>query len=156
MVITARRTTMTLCFKRLSILGGVALVLGTVSFASAQPPAGRRGPMMYDVKTETTVNGTVEAVDIVSGSGGRGRGGMGGAHLTVKTGAEALEVHLGPVAYLAEKKIMFSKGDAVEILGSRVTINEKPVLIAREIKKAGDTWTLRDASGHPLWSGGWR
>ena len=43
--------------------------------------------------------------------------------------------------------------DAVEILGSRVTIDEDAVLLARQIKKGEATWTLRDASGRPLWSG---
>jgi hypothetical protein len=64
---------------------------------------------MYDVKTETTVNGTVEAVEIIQGPGGGGRRGMGGTHLTVKTGTEALEVHLGPSAYLAENNITLVK-----------------------------------------------
>jgi hypothetical protein len=74
----------------------------------------------------------------------------------VKTETETLEVHLGPTAYLTEKNIALAKGDAVEILGSRVTVDAKPVLVARQIKKGSNTWTLRDASGRPLWSGGRR
>jgi hypothetical protein len=145
---------MTSSFKRLSVAGALALVVGIVSLVSAQaPPGGRQGPMMYDVNTETTISGTVEAVDIVSGPGGGGRRSMGGTHLVVKTATGALDVHLGPSAYLAGKNITFAKGDAVEILGSRVTLNGKPVLLARQITKAGDTWTLRDGSGYPLWSG---
>jgi len=42
---------------------------------------------------------------------------------------------------------------ALEILGSRVTIDKGPVVIARQIKKGDSTWTLRDASGRSLWSG---
>ena len=71
----------------------------------------------------------------------------------MKTEKEALEVHVGPTAYLAEKGITFAKGDTVEILGSRVTIDKEAFLIARQIKKGDKTWTLRDASGRPLWSG---
>jgi hypothetical protein len=111
---------------------------------------------MYDVKAETTVKGTVESVETVSGPGARGRRSLGGTHLVVKTEKEALAVHVGPTAYLAEQKIAVAKGDAVEILGSRSTINGEPVLIARQIRKGGATWTLRDASGRPLWSGGRR
>jgi hypothetical protein len=45
----------------------------------------------------------------------------------------------------------------VQILGSRVTINGTPVLLARQIKKADNTTSeLRDTSGRPLWSGGRR
>ena len=47
-----------------------------------------------------------------------------------------------------------SKGDTVEILGSRITINDGVVLIAREIKKDKETVTLRDDSGRPLWARG--
>ena len=65
---------------------------------------------------------------------------------------ETLGVHVGPKFYLDEQKITIAKGDALEILGSRVTIDAKPVLIARQIKKGNATWTLRDASGRPLWS----
>ncbi|MGE5837275.1 MAG: hypothetical protein ACM4AI_22570 [Acidobacteriota bacterium] len=46
-----------------------------------------------------------------------------------------------------------AKGDAVEIPGSRVTMDAEPVLIAKQIKKGDTTWMLRDASGRPLWSG---
>ena len=108
---------------------------------------------MYDVQTETTIKGTVEKVETITGPGVQGRRGLGGTHLMVKTETELLEVHLGPTAYLAEQKVTVEEGDVVEIVGSRVTINEKPVLIARQIKKGDATWTLRDASGRPLWSG---
>ena len=78
---------------------------------------------------------------------------MGGTHLLVKMGNEGIEVHLGPTAYLSEQKIVIAKGDAVEILGSRVTIDEEAVLLARRIKKDEAMWTLRDAPGRPLWGG---
>jgi hypothetical protein len=108
---------------------------------------------MYDVKTETTIRGTVESVDTVTGAGGRGRHALGGTHLMVKTEKEALAVHVGPTAYLTEKGITLAKGDTLEILGSRVTIDKESVVIARQIKKGDNTWTLRDGSGRPLWSG---
>jgi hypothetical protein len=97
------------------IIGGVLLVFA-VSFAIAQTPgAGRRASAMYDVKSETTINGSVENVETITAPGVRGRRGLGGTHLLVKTETETLEVHAGPMAYLAEQKITFAKGDAVEI-----------------------------------------
>lgn len=44
------------------------------------------------------------------------------------------------------------KGDALEVTGSRVTIGESHVVLAREIRKGANAWTLRDAAGQPLWS----
>jgi hypothetical protein len=142
-------------FKRLSILGAATvLVVAGVSVAFAQPAGkGRRGSPVYDVKTEMTIKGTVESVETVTGTSGGGRYASGGTHLVVKTEKDALEVHVGPTAYLTEKGIAFAKGDTVEILGSRVAIDETPVVIARQIKKGDNTWTLRDASGRPVWSG---
>jgi hypothetical protein len=111
---------------------------------------------VYDPKTETTITGTVESVENITGAGGRGRRGMGGTHLVVKTEKDAVDVHVGPTAYLTEKGITLAKGDRLEILGSRVTVDNETFLIARQIKKGGNTWTLRDASGRPAWSGGAR
>ena len=145
---------MTTFVTRLSIISAVVFVLVGTSLLFAQTPrAGRRGSPMYDVKTETTITGTVESVETIRGPGVRGGGRLGGTHLLVKTATETLEVHVAPTAYFAEQKIIVGTGDAVEILGSRVTMNEKSVLLARQIKKGEAAWTLRDASGRPLWSG---
>jgi hypothetical protein len=141
--------------KRVSILGAAALLLiSAVSVGMAQTPGpGRGASPMYDVKTEMTIKGTVESVETVTGAGGRGHRALGGTHVTVKTEKETPEVQAGPTAYLTEKGITLAKGDTLEILGSRVTIGEEPVVIARQIKKGDKTWTLRDASGRPVWSG---
>lgn len=139
-------------FQRVSV--AAVLVVGLAAFALAQtPPKGRQGSPMYDVTSETTITGIVESIETITGPGGRGRRGLGGTHLVVKTETDTLEVHVGPTAYLTEQKITLAKGDAVEILGSRVTIDEEPVLLARHITKGSAKWTLRDASGRPLWSG---
>jgi hypothetical protein len=142
-------------FTRLATFGAAALfVAGLVSVAGAQSaPAGRQGSPMYDAKTETTIAGTVESIETITGSGGRGRRSMGGTHLVLKTEKDAVEVHVGPTAYLADKGITLAKGDRLEILGSLVTVEKESFVIARQIKKGDKTWTLRDASGRPAWSG---
>jgi hypothetical protein len=141
--------------KRFSIVAAAALLMvGAVSIAMARTtPGGQQGSPTYDVKTETTIKGTVESVETITGTGGRGRRAMGGTHLVVKTDRETIEVHVGPTAYLTEKGVTLAKGDTLEIVGSRVTIDKEPVVIAKQIKKGDNTWTLRDASGRPLWSG---
>jgi hypothetical protein len=138
--------------KRLLMFGGMGFAVALASLAAAQTGPGQ-GSKMYDVKTETTVAGTVEGVETITGSGGKGRRGLGGTHLSVRTSAGPVEVHVGPTGYLAEQKIVLAKGDELEILGSRVTIDNESVLIARQIKKGDKTWVLRDATGRPAWSG---
>jgi hypothetical protein len=127
------------------------LTAAAVSMVMAQ--AGTGASPMYDVRAEATISCTVDSVDTVTGAGGRGCCGPGGTHLMVKTEKETLAVHVGPTTYLTEKGITLAKGDVLEILGSRVTIDGGPAVIARQIKKGDNTWTLRDTSGRPLWSG---
>jgi hypothetical protein len=132
-----------------------ATVINLTPALLAQPPDGKRPRApMYETATETTLTGTIEAIEEVTCTGCMGRRSVGGTHVTLKTATETIEVHLGPTAYLAEKKAKFAKGDTVAIRGSRVTIGDEAVLLAREIKKGDQRWTLRDASGRPLWRGG--
>ena len=133
-------------------IAALALVVAAPLFAQ---PQGRSGDSpRYDRATEATVTGTVEAVEQITGpGGGRGRRGLGGTHITLKTSAETLEVHLGPTVFLNEKKVAIAKGDTLVVVGSRVTVDDERVFVAKEVKKGDAVWTLRDAAGLPLWRG---
>jgi hypothetical protein len=102
---------------------------------------------LYDTNTEVTFSGVVQAVKEVPGAG-RGTG----THLIVKADDEMRTVHVGPTWYLEKNSYSFSKGDRVEVTGSKVKYQGEEVVIAREIKKDGHTWTLRNEQGVPLWS----
>ena len=135
--------------------GIVAVLLFVAAPLLAQTQGRGEGFPRYDVATEATVTGTVESVERIAGpGGGRGRRGLSGTHITLKTSAETLDVHLGPTAFLNEKKVAIGKGDRVVVVGSRVTVGDERVLIAKELKKGDSTWTLRDAAGLPLWRRG--
>jgi hypothetical protein len=138
---------------RRAALAAAALTFLVTGPAIAQPRGGGPGPR-YDAATEATVSGTVESVEQIAGpGGGRGRRGLGGTHLQLKTSSETLEVHLGPTAFLNAQKVSVARGDTLEIVGSRVTVDDERVLIARSVKKGDQVWTLRDAAGLPLWRG---
>lgn len=129
------------------ILALIAASCGILAYGQASQGRVQRD-RMYDPKTETTVTGVIQEVKEVPGSG-RGTG----THLIVKTGQTTIEVHLGPSSYLKKQKCELKKDAEVEILGSKVNLQGKDVLIARQIKKGGDTYTFRDAQGIPAWSG---
>lgn len=125
------------------VVAMLILGLGFIAFAQGSS-AGRN----YDPKTEVTVKGTIEDVQEHAG-----KGGWTGVHLVLKTDSGTLPVHVGPSAYIAKKQFSFAKGDAVEILGSKVSMAGQETLLAREITKAGKTLVLRNAQGIPEWAG---
>jgi hypothetical protein len=109
---------------------------------------------MYNSQTEASFTGIVKAVNRVPASGRHCwvAPDVLGAHLTFETATETIEVHLGPAAMLEEKNVTIASGDTLTILGSRITLGGMPVLLAREITRGDETWTLRDRAGIPLWN----
>lgn len=122
----------------------LAVTVALAAVALAQPKF--RMPN-YNAATEAKISGTIEDVQQMP------HGRMTGIHIIVKTGSETADAHLGPSDFIAGKGFTFAKGDSVEIVGSKVKMNGADALIAREITKGGNTLTLRDQSGRPLWAG---
>ncbi len=115
--------------------------------AVAQGPGYGRNSPMYDPKTEVTMTGTVD--DILQRNC---MGKQNGVHLLLKSESENVEVCVGPASFVQQKGFSFSKGDQLEVIGSRTKVRGKDVVIARQITKANQTLTLRDAQGVPAWS----
>ncbi len=72
--------------------------------------------------------------------------------LNVKAGDDLLDVYLSPKAYLEMIEAEFAKGDEFELTGSKVMLNDKPIILAREIVKGQNTVLLRDKAGEPAWT----
>lgn len=132
----------------------LAGALGSAPIAFAQRGQGM-GPRMYDTSTVETLSGTVTAVDTIASQ--RGRRQHRGIHVRMTTAdGEALTVHLGPLFYLQKQNVALQTNEAVTVRGSRVTLRKTPALIAAEVQTQGQTWTLRDSQGVPLWRQGRR
>lgn len=115
----------------------------------------------YDPKTEATFTGTVD--EIRGGPGrlgwlmrvhtfGVGHKGAEDRELLLETDTDTLLIHLGPATFLRDRKIEIKNGDRLSVTGSRVTIGDSQVVLAREIRRNDAAWTLRTATGQPLWS----
>lgn len=126
----------------------IAAAAISVTTAFAQRGMGG-GPMLYNTATEMTISGTVDEVKTLPG---RGRG-MGGVHLIVTSPTGRVEVRLGPAAFVESQNFAFAQGDAVTVIGSKVTLGGAPVVIAREVQKGSERLTLRDEKGFPRWAG---
>lgn len=131
---------------RLFVLGIVIASLASTAYAQRGV---RRGGGNYNPATEATLTGTV---DTITNLPSPGRGG-GGLHLMLSMPSGPIEVHVGPASFVKSKNVTFAKGDALTVVGSKVTMAGREVLIAREIRKGDQVLTLRDANGFPLWSG---
>jgi hypothetical protein len=137
----------------------VIIFLTTVSFAQQRTKwkgsgvwgSGTQYSRMYDPKTVETIAGEVISVDRIT----PWKGMHYGIHLMVKTDKETISVHLGPGWYIENQDMKFEPKDRVEVRGSRITFEEKPAIIAAEVKKGEEILKLRDENGFPVWSG-WR
>ena len=130
----------------ITLLSVSIMIVGIGAVAHAQ---GRSGGGNYNPATETTVTGTVDSVKNLPSTG---RGG-GGLHLILAMASGPIEVHVGPASFVSSQNVTFTKGDALTVVGAKVTMDGQEVMIAREIKKGAQVLTLRDAKGVPRWSG---
>lgn len=102
----------------------------------------------YDLSTEAKFKGVVEEVKDhhcpISG-------GMG-AHLMLRLPDNKLiEVHLATAKFVKSYDVIFSKGDEVEVLGSKVQFEGADAILAREVKRGNDDYLFRDQKGKPIW-----
>lgn len=144
---------------RNSILLAIAVLVAAASIGIAAPRGfGWRGSggwaadgpygRMFDPKTVVTVSGAISSVATITPLRGMGAG----VHLMLKSKGETVDVHLGPSWYLESQDADLKVGDAIEVRGSRIEIDHKPVLIAIELKRGDDVLVLRDADGFPRWA----
>ncbi len=105
---------------------------------------------MYDTKTETTVSGTIE--EILTEAHPCCGSTMNHFYIKVKSNNETVKVFLGPTDYV-NKNIKVKKGDAVSIFGSKTTMNNETVIIAKTIKNKEKEFALRNDDGTPKWAG---
>lgn len=104
---------------------------------------------IYDEKTFTEIKGEITSIEQIVMK----KGTSTGIHITVKTETETYAVHLGPKWYLDKQAVQLKIGDKVVVKGSKVRIDSKQTLIAKDVVKDGNTLNLRDQTGKPVWSG---
>jgi len=120
----------------------LALFMSTV-----EPRATAELEPSYDVRTVVEVDATVVEIRSVPAHQF-----FGGVHLLVTVEGAKLDVFLGPHNFVKEfNAIPLSEGGRVQIAGSKVKTNAGPVLLAREVRKGGTTFYLRNGRGDPYW-----
>jgi hypothetical protein len=100
--------------------------------------------LKYDRSSEVNIKGVIDEVKT---------GADKSVYLTLKSDKGALDVMIAPEKFLKEMEITFAKGDTIEVLGSQLTVDGTPLMLARQITRNGDVMTMRDDQGKPAWVG---
>ena len=140
-------------------LSVLCLICAADSFAQRGMGWGGRGGWgpgnpccsMYNPETAETFKGEVVSIDEIP----RGKEGIYGIHVLLKTDKETISVHLGPGWYIEYQDTKIEPGDKVVVTGSKITYAGKTAIIAYEVKKGDAILVLRDNDGVPAWRG-WR
>lgn len=105
---------------------------------------------MYNPQTVETLRGEITAVERIASPRPEMPGRM---TLSLKTDKETVTIYLGPLWYIEKQKVDLAVKDKVEVKGSRVTMDGKPLIIANYVKKGDQVLKMRDDQGMPLWRG---
>ena len=142
--------------KSLTILCIFLVMGGFAAGALAQPqekcPAPQGWPMgqMYNPKTVETLDGKIESIEKVTA----GRMDVPArVLLKLKTDKETVTIYLGPDWYLEKQKAKLAPGDFVQVKGSRITMDNLPVILPNKITRGSDVLEFWDDKGMPRWRG---
>lgn len=133
------------------------LMLAAFAVSAAQQPAGsgekrnRWGEASdddpkYDPKTEVSIRGVIQEVGTHYGRRGTPRTEI---YITERTGL--VVANLGPSSFLEENKFKLSRGDTVNVTGSKVKTGAGERILARRVEMRGHILELRSPDGSPKW-----
>jgi len=75
-----------------------------------------------------------------------------GSHLILRLAPnQTIEVHLATTKFVKTYDLVFSKGDVVTVVGTKVQFEGVETIFAREVTRGTDTFTFRDKNGTPIW-----
>jgi len=126
-----------------AVIAVLLLVLG-VGF---HRPVTAQGAALYNPANEVVVKGIVQEEQDFDCPVSEGEV---GSHLMLKTSAGVLQVHLAPVRIMSSQKLSFAPGDQIEVVGSKIRLEGKNGVIAREITRCNETIIFRDGQGKLL------
>lgn len=131
--------------------GGGMMGRGGMMYGSGGWGVGTPYTRLYNSNSVESFKGLVVSVDRITPMPGMAPG----VHITVRTEKETIPVHLGPAWYLDNQDVIIQPNENVEVKGSRVIFEGRPVIIAQRVEKGDEMLMLRDDNGLPLWSA-WR
>jgi sporulation protein YlmC with PRC-barrel domain len=102
--------------------------------------------------TRETITGRITAIEHVTPTSGMSEG----VALRINSSEnQNVIVHLGPSWFIDHQQNQFKEGDQVEVQGSRVSIDNRNVVLAQLIRRGDRVMVLRTKDGWPMWAA-WR
>lgn len=132
-------------------LAAIGLLSLMLTVSSVWPQSGRRlhYSTLFNPGTVGTISGEVVRVEHAFA----GNGADYCIHALLQTPQGQVTAILAPKGYMATQGLVIAPKDRVTVTGSRVSILNKPFILAMEV--TGDrTMKLREASGRPAWAVG--
>jgi DNA/RNA endonuclease YhcR with UshA esterase domain len=130
-----------------SILSVAVIAVLLLTFGMKPRGPTEQGAALYNVATESTIKGTVRAVEDYTCPVSENEIGR---HLQLQTATGTMEIHLAPARVMRSQKFTFSPGDQIEVLGSKMKIRGKESIIAREVTRGNESFFIRDHEGKLL------
>jgi len=118
----------------------IALYLGLAFYAPKETPAPQ-----YDRKTEIDLTGNLVKVYQAGGP-------LAGTYATIETKGGTFEVYFAPASFVQMLDIPLKAGlRDVGVTGSKIAVEDKTVILAREVRIEKTFYSLRDANGGANW-----
>ena len=106
----------------------VVLVFGVARVHSQVQPQKTTSPLTYDTATETKIKGTVEEIKPAASESKTAL-----IELMLKGDSATVDVSLCPKPFLDDLGVGYTKGDSLEITGSKVKRGDLEQVLAREV-----------------------
>jgi len=103
---------------------------------------GRMDQPRYDVMAERTLEGTIASTGHVID---------GFMYFPLKTFEKTMEVQLGPKGFVESIGFKLRVGAIVTVVGMPVMLEDREVVLAREVRSMGMVLIVRDRNGAPMW-----
>jgi len=129
------------------ILLVAAVIAAFAQVAASQTPEAKPVVPKYNVASEVTLKGTIVEVSDhqcpISGTMG--------FHFMLKAADQTIEVHVAASKFMKDYELVLSKGDEVEVIGSKVKFEDADTILARQVTRGTDVFVFRDKTGKPVW-----
>jgi hypothetical protein len=122
-----------------------AIVLLSATVLSAAHIDSLFDGIRYEMSAERVFEGVVQE---------RPRLFEGMMYFTMRTGHGLIAVQIGPKDFVERNAFRFQAGQFVNVVGMPVVIGNRETVLAREIRRNGSVFVIRDRSGLPIWEAG--